>query len=122
LGKRLRGGIKSFVLKRYFFFLLAEDFLLGTLPPDRRASDNPIAIACFRLLTLLPDRPLFRVPRFRSPIARLTFFDAVLPYLAMTAPPLRLLSLQLHTIKHVLLMTLNKRITSLSPFAEYVRR
>lgn len=42
-----------------------------------------MAIACFRLRTRLPDRPLFNVPRLRSRIARATFRDAVLPYLAI---------------------------------------
>jgi hypothetical protein len=52
---------------------LAEDFFGGgTLPPAARASDNPIAIACLRLVTFLPDRPDFKVPRFRSCIARCT--------------------------------------------------
>src|SRR4051812_42569351 len=59
-----------------FFFLPAE----GTLPPSRRASDSPMAIACFRLVTFLPDRPLFSVPSLRSCIARSTFCDAFFPY------------------------------------------
>lgn len=63
-----------------------DDFLRGTLPPARRASDNPIAIACFRLVTFLPDRPLFNVPRLRSCIAFSTFFDAFLPYFAIGPP------------------------------------
>jgi hypothetical protein len=66
---------------RYFFF--EEDFLRGTLAPARRAWDNPMAIACFRLLTFLPDRPLFRVPFFRSRIAFSTFSDAFLLYFAI---------------------------------------
>src|SRR5262245_8530186 len=45
----------------------------GTLPPARRASDKPIAIACLRLVTRLPERPLRSVPRLRSCIARSTF-------------------------------------------------
>jgi hypothetical protein len=51
---------------------LEEDFFEddfgggGTLPPSRRASDRPIAMACFRLVTFLPEPPLFSVPRFRS--------------------------------------------------------
>jgi hypothetical protein len=49
------------------------------LAPARRASDNPMAIACFRLVTFLPLRPLFSVPRFFSRIARLTLADAFLP-------------------------------------------
>jgi hypothetical protein len=50
----------------------------GTFAPDRRASDKPIAIACLRLFTLRPERPLRSVPRFRSRIARATFVDAFL--------------------------------------------
>src|SRR5437762_11861635 len=63
-----------------FFF---EDFFFGTLPPSFRASDKPIAIACFLLVTFLPDLPLFSVPSLRSCIAFLTFFCAFLPYLAI---------------------------------------
>jgi hypothetical protein len=76
---------------RYFFLdedfldedFLDEDFLRGTLAPARRAWDNPMAIACFRLFTFLPDRPLFRVPFFRSRIAFSTFSDAFFPYFAI---------------------------------------
>src|SRR2546422_885293 len=57
--------------------------LRGTLAPARRASLRPMAIACLRLRTFLPDRPERSVPRFRSRIARSTFFDAFLPYFAM---------------------------------------
>ena len=63
-----------------YFFL---EFFRGTFPPARRASDSPIAMACLRLVTFLPERPLFKVPRLRSCIARFTFSDAFLPYLAM---------------------------------------
>jgi hypothetical protein len=52
----------------------------GTFPPARRASDSPIAIACFRLLTFFPDLPDFNSPRFISCIARLTFCEAFFPY------------------------------------------
>jgi hypothetical protein len=59
----------------------------GTLPPARRASDNPIAIACLRLFTRLPERPLRKVPSLRSCIARFTFCCDFFPYLlAMSAP------------------------------------
>jgi hypothetical protein len=76
----------------YFFFdedflLFDEDFLRGTLPPAFRASDSPIAMACFLLVTFLPDRPLFSFPVFRSCIAFSTFSDAFLPYLAMFLLP-----------------------------------
>jgi hypothetical protein len=62
-----------------FFELFFAD---GTFPPASRASDNPIAIACFLLVTFLPE-PLLRVPRFRSCIAFSTFSLAFLPYLAI---------------------------------------
>src|SRR6185369_4697555 len=39
-----------------------------------------------RRFTFLPERPLRNFPFFISCIARLTFFDAFLPYLAMTSP------------------------------------
>lgn len=68
----------------FFFFFLVEDFFEGTFPPARRASDSPMAMACFRLFTFLPDRPLFRVPFLRSCMALLTFCDAFLPYLAIS--------------------------------------
>jgi len=68
---RLAGGQRA-----YFFF---RERLRGTLAPERRASDNPIAIACFLLFTLRPERPLRNVPRLRSCIARLTFLPAFLP-------------------------------------------
>lgn len=47
-----------------------------------RASDNPIAIACSRLLTLppLPDLPLRRVPFLRRRIALSTLLLAPLLY------------------------------------------
>lgn len=74
----------------YFFLeedFLEEDFLRGTLPPARRASESPMAIACFRLVTFLPERPLFNVPRLRSCIAFSTFCDAFFPYRAIVRPP-----------------------------------
>jgi hypothetical protein len=70
----------------YFFeldFFFDELFFGGTLPPSFRASESPIAIACFLLVTFLPDRPLFSVPSFRSCIAFSTFLEAFLPYLAI---------------------------------------
>src|SRR5918994_2870771 len=68
-----------------FFFedLFFEDFFFGTLPPSFRASDSPMAIACFLLVTFLPDLPLFNVPSLRSCIAFSTFSCAFLPYLAI---------------------------------------
>jgi hypothetical protein len=59
----------------------------GTLPPACRASDKPMAIACLRLLTFRPERPLRSLPRFISCIARRTFLPLARPYLrlAMTS-------------------------------------
>jgi hypothetical protein len=59
------------------------DFLDGTLPPSRRASARPIAIACLRDMTFFFERPERSLPCFFSCMARSTFFDAVVPYLAM---------------------------------------
>jgi hypothetical protein len=59
-----------------------EDLRLGTLAPFSRASLSPIAIACFRLVTLRPE-PLFNVPRLRRRIVDSTFFDADFPYFAI---------------------------------------
>ena len=59
----------------------------GTLAPARRASDKPMAIACLRLLTFRPERPLRSLLRFISCIARRTFLPLARPYLrlAMTS-------------------------------------
>jgi hypothetical protein len=59
-------------------FFLARFF--GTLAPVLRASDNPIAIACFLLLTFLPDRPLRKVPDLRFFMARPTLLAAAFEY------------------------------------------
>jgi hypothetical protein len=55
----------------YLFFGAA-----GTFFPDFRASESPIAIACFGLVTFLPLRPLFSLPRFISCISVSTFLLA----------------------------------------------
>jgi hypothetical protein len=54
--------------------------LRGTFFPFARASESPIAIACFRLLTFFPEPPERSVPFFRFLIARSTSFDAPLLY------------------------------------------
>src|SRR5665213_3248177 len=61
----------------FFFFVL---FFFGTFLPSARASDNPIAMACLRLVTLRPERPLFKVPALRFFITRSTSADAFLEY------------------------------------------
>src|SRR5258707_10397207 len=69
----------------YFFALrfFALRFLVaffGTFLPLARASERPIAIACFLLFTGLPERPPFRVPALRFFIARSTSAEAFLEY------------------------------------------
>jgi hypothetical protein len=49
------------------------------LPPARRASESPIAIACLRLVTFLPEPPERSRPRFISCIARSTLLEAFAP-------------------------------------------
>jgi hypothetical protein len=72
------------VLRPVFFADFFADFF-GTLPPARRASDSPIAIACLRLFTFLPDLPLRNVPALRSCIAFSTLDCAFLPYFAIVS-------------------------------------
>ncbi len=67
----------------YFFFF--EDGARGTFPPSRLASDSPMAIACLRLFTVLPDPPDLSCPRFISCIALSTLSEAFFPYFR---PPL----------------------------------
>jgi len=81
----------------FFAGLFAADFLddrfdaelpdderfAGTLPPALRASERPIAMACLRLVTFLPEPPLRNVPCLRSCIAFFTLLCAVPPYLAI---------------------------------------
>src|SRR6201986_3350408 len=55
---------------------LVYDFFAGTFLPSLRASDNPIAIACFLLVTFLPLRPLFSLPCFIAFISRSTSLPA----------------------------------------------
>jgi hypothetical protein len=57
---------------------------LGTFAPFFRASDNPIAMACFLLFTTppLPPFPERSVPRFSRRIALSTDLLAAFPYRA----------------------------------------
>src|SRR5688572_969705 len=72
------------------YFFLREDLRLrGTFAPARRASDRPMAIACLRLVTFLPERPLLRVPRLRSRITWRTLRWAFLPYFLAIRTPTR---------------------------------
>ena len=65
----------------YFF-----DRFFGTSAPFLRASERPIAITCFLLLTFLPDLPLLSVPALRFFMARPTFFEAPLAYFLLSWP------------------------------------
>ena len=58
-------------------------FFLGTFAPFLRASDRPMAIACFLLFTFppFPARPERRVPCFFRRMALATLFPALLLYL-----------------------------------------
>src|SRR5262249_14898168 len=66
--------------------------LRGTFAPFLRASDRPIAIACFRLFTVgRRPRPDFSVPLFIRRMALLTLFCA--PSLYFRPPELRRLAI-----------------------------
>lgn len=52
----------------------------GTFAPFLRASESPIATACFLLVTFLPERPDLSVPRFLLCMAFFTELDAFEPY------------------------------------------
>lgn len=69
----------------YRFFAELFD-LRGTFAPFSRASLSAIAIACFRLVTFLPE-PLFSVPFFLRRIVERTFFEAAFPYFAIVVFP-----------------------------------
>src|SRR5262245_16782331 len=56
--RRARGSLGA---GSYFFLRRVLVRLRGTFAPERRASDSPMAIACLRLFTLRPERPLRRV-------------------------------------------------------------
>ena len=84
------GGAASFLARRpptshlrdfRPLFLPRLAVFFGTFCPAALASDNPIAMACLRLFTFRPERPLLKVPLLRFFIARLTEPDAFFEYL-----------------------------------------
>lgn len=79
-----RASVPDYLRDFFAFFVLrdvlADFFFFGTFLPALRASERPMAMACFRLVTFLPDRPLFSVPFLRLCIARLTVLAAPLEY------------------------------------------
>jgi hypothetical protein len=58
----------------------AQLFFGGTFLSSRRAFESPMAIACFRLFTVLPLRPLFSLPCFISRISVSTLLPAESEY------------------------------------------
>ena len=58
-------------------------FFRGTFAPDSLASDKPMAMACFGLVTFLPLRPDLSLPVFISCIARSTLSCDFLEYFAI---------------------------------------
>src|SRR5215211_2574447 len=82
VNKKTPNGV--FLLFVYSFFL--EDFFFGAFAPFFLASESPIATACLRLVTFLPDLPLFNVPFFCLRTAFLTSSPAFLLYLAIATP------------------------------------
>jgi hypothetical protein len=75
-----RIGRYLFDLRFFAVFRFFAPLFAGTLLPSALASERPIAIACLRLLTLRPERPLLSVPALRFFIARPTLADAFLEY------------------------------------------
>jgi hypothetical protein len=63
-----------------FFFDALRPGGGGTFAPSLRASDKPMAMACFGFFTFLP-LPDFSLPRLNSCISRSTDFCALGPYL-----------------------------------------
>jgi hypothetical protein len=64
------------LLREHHFALDFDEDFLGTFAPSLRASERPIAMACLRLVTFLPLRPLFSLPSFISRISSRTFSPA----------------------------------------------
>lgn len=63
---------KKLYLQKINYSYREDLAFLGTLPSALRASDNPRAIACLRLFTVLCDLPDFNSPLFISCIALFT--------------------------------------------------
>jgi hypothetical protein len=83
-----RFALRFLATLRFFAVFRFFAAFFGTFLPSALASESPIAIACLRLLTFLPDRPLFNVPALRFFIARPTLADAFFEYfLAMIILP-----------------------------------
>jgi hypothetical protein len=75
--------IVELILKARVFHVFDDDFVLpglffrATFLPFLRASERPIAIACFLLVTFFPLLPLLSVPLLRRRITDSTSFEAL---------------------------------------------
>ena len=83
----LRLEVDFLLAPRLLVFVLDRFGLGGTFAPFWRASDRPMAIACLRLVTFLPLRPLRSVPLLRRRIADSTVLLLRLPYRAIARTP-----------------------------------
>lgn len=81
--KQPTGEYNVYVLYSYFFAEEAEVFFEGTFAPFSLASERPIAMACFGLVTFLADLPLFNVPFSIFFMDDSTLFWAASAYFAM---------------------------------------
>jgi hypothetical protein len=75
-----RYELRYFSAARLLAVLRFFAVFFGTFIPAALASDSPIAIACLRLLTFRPERPLLSFPALRSFIARSTLPEAFFEY------------------------------------------
>jgi hypothetical protein len=73
-------ALRFFALFRFFAAAFFFEAFFGTFLPAALASERPIAIACLRLFTFRPERPLFNVPALRFFITRSTSAEAFLEY------------------------------------------
>ena len=92
------------VLRLAFLAVRLRAVFFGTFAPAARASESPIAIACLRLLTVRPERPLFKVPALRFFIARSTVLDAFFEYFRV--------------LRAMIFLPLVPAIPTFGPFAE----
>jgi hypothetical protein len=80
----LEQGLSNYLVLDFFAGLLFVPFFFalfflggfGTFAPDLRASESPMAIACFGLVTFFLLRPLLSLPFFMARISRSTDFEA----------------------------------------------
>src|SRR5204863_9981685 len=84
-----------------FLLRLLLVFFFGTFAPSFLASESTMAMACLRLVTFLPLRPLFNFPRFFSCMALSTFFCSFLEYFAIIKILIKTHPISCHSIRYV---------------------